>query len=175
MSPAHLAPCRVAFSPTRMSELRRCQVAVEHALRRLAGAIVHVDVGAQSILGHRDLEVGLLSNLAERMRIPDVVDRVLLVAEELLALLQHLACVGLQVDEQPKLLVPAAAGVLPCDPVNRLDAIERCSERRALRIGQPCIHERVRHAVERRLLGDREPVEAFFGRVLAAPATRCSP
>jgi len=59
------------------------------------------------------------------VRVADVVDGVLLVAVELAAVVENAFRSRLECDVQPELLVPALAGVLARDALNRFDQIER--------------------------------------------------
>ena len=93
-------------------------MAVEHALGCLARTVVHVDVGAEPVLGHGDLDIWFLAGQSVGMRVAHVIDGVLLVAKELFALSQHLTCVRLQDDKEPELLVAATSRVLSRDPLD---------------------------------------------------------
>ena len=145
---APLAYMTVVVVPGANVGIGAAQVSIEERNRKLRGTVVHIDIGAVRLACDGDLNGRHASASPVIEGIALVIDCVVALALELLALPQDLPRVRLQHDVDPKLLVSTRSLHFPLDGFQLIHEIQRRSQGLTRCIGKLRRYQSVADRVE---------------------------
>src|SRR5215469_350378 len=133
------------------TDVRVCggQMSIEKCLRKLAGAVVHVNIGQLLVARNRKLNGrrAIFQTKADRKTL--VISDVVLVAKKLLATAENVEGIRLKISVQAELAVTRNGGFLTHYFVNSLHQVYRVSQVFSRRIRDLRVQQRVSHSVKR--------------------------